>query len=198
MEKLNYTLGLDLGVTSVGYCVMLNDEHDDPIKIIDMNSRIFEAAEVHETGGSLAVPRREARGARRRNRRKVRRILRTKELLVSHNIIDKDILKDLYNDNKNLNTDIYELRVNALSMKLSDIDLSRILINFVKKRGYKSNSKAENNNKETGKALGAIKINNELVDKAEKESKELKEFESFHKIRRTLDKIKKDYKGSIT
>ena len=45
----------------------------------------------------------------------------------------------------------YELRVKGLDEKLTNSELARVLISFVKRRGYKSNSKAEEtSNKEMG------------------------------------------------
>lgn len=162
---MNYRIGLDIGVTSVGWAVIENDLDGEPIRIVDLGSRIFDAAEVPKTGASLAGDRRKARGARRRNRRKVHRIKRTKQLLVNHNILTEDEILKLYND-KYL-TDIYTLRVAGLDRKLSEKELARVLINLVKKRGYKSNSKSEESkNDDSGKTLSAISDNKKLmVDK---------------------------------
>ena len=64
-----YRLGLDIGTTSVGAAILNIDHYGEPNRIIDMHVRTFEAAENPNDGSSLAAPRREARGARRRNRR---------------------------------------------------------------------------------------------------------------------------------
>lgn len=58
-----YRLGLDVGIKSVGWCVLECDENGEPIQINALNSRIFDAAEQPKTGASLAEPRRNARGA---------------------------------------------------------------------------------------------------------------------------------------
>lgn len=57
-----YRLGLDVGIKSVGWCVLECDENGEPIQINALNSRIFDAAEQPKTGASLAEPRRNARG----------------------------------------------------------------------------------------------------------------------------------------
>lgn len=58
----------------------------------------------------------------------------------------------------------YELRVKGLDEKLTNSELARVLISFVKRRGYKSNSKAEEtSNKEIGKLLVATKENEILM-----------------------------------
>ncbi|MBR1553754.1 MAG: hypothetical protein IJ631_07090, partial [Schwartzia sp.] len=71
---MNYILGLDIGIASVGWAAVALDANDEPYKILDLNSRIFEAAEQPKTGASLAAPRREARGSRRRTRRRRHRM----------------------------------------------------------------------------------------------------------------------------
>ena len=64
-----YAIGFDIGITSVGWAVVALDSEDKPYGIINMGSRVFDAAEQPKTGASLAAPRREARSARRRLRR---------------------------------------------------------------------------------------------------------------------------------
>lgn len=78
---MRYTLGLDIGISSVGWAVLRNTPDGEPFKIEDLGARIFERAEQPKTGASLALPRREARGARRRLRRRRHRKERVKDLL---------------------------------------------------------------------------------------------------------------------
>ena len=49
-----YRIGLDIGITSVGWAVIENDSDGKPIRIVDLGSRIFDAAEVPKTGAPLA------------------------------------------------------------------------------------------------------------------------------------------------
>lgn len=160
---MNYRIGLDIGVTSVGWAIIEDDLEGNPIRIVDLGSRIFDAAEVPKTGAPLAEARRKARGARRRNRRKVHRIKRTKELLVKSCIISKEDLEKIYTSTK---YNIYELRVAGLDRRLREDELTRVLLNLVKKRGYKSNSKSieEKEIKENAKALKAISDNKILME----------------------------------
>ena len=67
---MGYTIGLDIGITSVGWSVIEDDSNGNPIRIIDLGSRIFDAAEKPKDGSPLAKERRDARGLRRRLRRK--------------------------------------------------------------------------------------------------------------------------------
>ena len=78
---MHYTLGLDIGISSVGWAVLQNMSDGEPFKIEDLGVRIFEKAEQPKTGASLALSRREARGARRRLRRRRHRKERVKALL---------------------------------------------------------------------------------------------------------------------
>lgn len=82
-----YRLGLDIGIKSVGWCVLECDEQGEPIQINALNSRIFDAAEHPKTGASLAEPRRTARGLRRRIRRKSLRLERIRQLFKNNQII---------------------------------------------------------------------------------------------------------------
>ena len=81
-----YRLGLDVGIKSVGWCVLECDENGEPIQINALNSRIFDAAEQPKTGASLAEPRRNARGLRRRIRRKSFRLERIRKLFIENGI----------------------------------------------------------------------------------------------------------------
>ena len=160
---MGYRIGLDIGITSVGWSAIEDDENGNPIRIIDLGSRIFDAAENPKDGSALAKVRRDARGLRRRLRRRKHRVERTKRLLEKYNIITKKELKDMY-DNYKFQYNVYELRVQGLDEKLTNRELARVLISFVKKRGYKSNSKSEEiSNKEAGKLVTATKENEELM-----------------------------------
>ena len=159
---MGYRIGLDIGITSVGWSAIEDDANGNPIRIIDLGSRIFDVAENPKDGSALAKVRRDARGLRRRLRRKRHRVERTKRLLEKYNIITKKELQDMYTNYK-FQYNVYELRVQALDEKLTNRELSRVLISFVKKRGYKSNSKSEETNKEAGKLLTATKANEELM-----------------------------------
>ena len=55
-KELKYVVGLDIGITSVGWATLLLDSQDEPVRILDLNSRIFDKAEVPKTGASLAAP----------------------------------------------------------------------------------------------------------------------------------------------
>ncbi|MEG0338456.1 MAG: type II CRISPR RNA-guided endonuclease Cas9 [Oscillospiraceae bacterium] len=158
---MKYGIGLDIGIASVGYATLALDENEEPMRIISMGSRIFDAAENAKDGASLALPRREARGVRRRLRRHKFRLERIRALIVQKNIVTKDELEHLYDD-KNL-SDIYLLRVQALERALSGAEFARVLLHLAQRRGFKSNRKADSADKKAGALLNAVQGNKERM-----------------------------------
>lgn len=159
-KEINYSLGLDIGITSVGWSVINLDVN----RIEDLGVRIFNAAENPKDGSSLALPRRLARGRRRLLRRKAYRIKRVKNLIITRKILSEDELEDLF-INKDV-ISVWEARVKGLNEKLSKEEWSKILINLCKRRGFKSNRKNEAKDKETGQILSSINDNIEKMKEA--------------------------------
>ena len=157
-ENINYALGLDIGIASVGWSVI----NLDVKRIEDLGVRIFNAAENPKDGSSLAAPRRIARGRRRLLRRKAYRVNRVRKMIVENNILTRTELNSLFDS---IEESIWELRVRALDEKLDNKQWARILINLCKRRGFKSNRKNEANDKEMGQIISSIKENEEEMDK---------------------------------
>lgn len=67
---MKYSLGLDIGTTSIGWAVI----NEDKQRIEDLGVRIFECPENPRNGESLAKPRRDARSTRRRLKRRRERL----------------------------------------------------------------------------------------------------------------------------
>ena len=40
-EKMDYRIGLDIGIASVGWAVLQNNSDDEPVRIVDLGVRIF-------------------------------------------------------------------------------------------------------------------------------------------------------------
>ena len=180
---MNYRIGLDIGIASVGFAVMETDNKGEPVKIKDLGVRIFEKAETPKEGSSLAKARRDARGLRRRLRRRVHRRERTEKLLQEYfgsGILEKIAL---------CNADIFELRNKGISAVLSEEELGKILLYFVKHRGFLSNRKSDAEDKEGGKLLKATSANNlYLIQKGYRTVGEmLFKDERYHKI--VIDKV---------
>ena len=173
-----YRLGLDVGIKSVGWCVLECDENGEPIQINALNSRIFDAAEQPKTGASLAEPRRNARGLRRRIRRKSFRLERIRKLFIENGIElfetqdDLICLKDEY---KNL--DVVKLRSDALDKKLTEAEFARVLYSLARHRGFKSNKRVVVTDDDDEEKKGKRKENDEgeLLSSIRKSEEEMRE-----------------------
>lgn len=146
-----YKIGLDLGIASCGAAAVEVDEKGTAKRILSLNVRTFDKAEVPDSGASLAEARRNARGLRRRIRRKTLRLEEIRRLFD-----EKDMAR------QNGEEDVNELRVKALDELLSKRDFARVLYSIAKHRGFKSNRKSANS-KDDGKLLEATKQNDELL-----------------------------------
>ena len=141
-QSIRYTLGLDIGIASVGWAVLRNGLDGEPFKIENLGVRIFDKAEVPKTGASLAAPRREARSSRRVVRRRRHRKERIKCLIEQEGIMTQAEISQLF-QNSSFEKSVYKIRVEALDRLLTKEEAVRLLIHFTQRRGYKSNSKAE-------------------------------------------------------
>lgn len=140
---MKYSLGLDIGTTSIGWAVI----DEDKKRIHDVGVRIFEKPEDPQSGKSLAEPRRTARSARRRLKRRRQRLNTLKSFFVSNNLLSEEDIQNILNpdqdkDYRRLNNP-YHLREKGLEEKLTNAELFIALYHIAKRRGYKSNSKAQ-------------------------------------------------------
>ncbi len=157
---MKYTMGLDIGIASIGWAVI----NEDKSRIEDLGVRVFKKAEETD-GKSLNLVRREARGSRRRIRRRANRMKKIKELFVKYNLISEEELLTLYTISEET-TDVYELRAKGLDELLSRKEFARVLTNIAKRRGYKSNRKTDEEDKEVGKlSKGTIENKKILQEK---------------------------------
>ena len=164
-KHCHYTLGLDIGIASIGWAVLGNDEDGTPNRIIDLGVRIFESAEVQKTGESLAAPRRDARSARRRLRRHRHRLERIRYLLVQQGVLTREEMTHLYDKSDMVSP--YQLRTEGLDRLLNAREFSKVLIHLAQRRGYQSNSTAEEakNEKENGIIKSAILENQQRMER---------------------------------
>lgn len=112
-----YKLGLDIGVTSVGWGII-----DDNYNIIDSGVRLFA-----ERNKDSNVDRRTFRSSRRRLRRLKHRLTRMKNLLSQSFALSLDNMISAKNP--------YELRVKGLSEQLSLEEFSQAILHLTKRRG---------------------------------------------------------------
>jgi CRISPR-associated endonuclease Csn1 len=157
---MRYGIGLDIGITSIGFAITELDDADKPIRLARLGARIFDAAENPKDGASLALPRREARSARRRLRRRRHRRERIKYLFASEYLLGHTESENLFSGEL---SDVYKLRVDALDRALSNAELARVLLHLAQRRGFKSNRKTDAKDKEEGALLGAISQNQALM-----------------------------------
>ena len=156
-----YSLGLDIGTSSVGWAVLDLDKE----RIHDLGVRIFERPEDPQNGDSLAKPRRDARSARRRLKRRRQRLNHLKQFFVDQNILTKNQVEEVLDYKSDFNKlDVYALRSKALTEELSPEELLKVLYQIAKRRGFKSNRKVvEESDKEGGRVTSALKTNEKFL-----------------------------------
>ena len=127
--------------------------------------RIFERPEDPQNGDSLAKPRRDARSARRRLKRRRQRLNHLKQFFVDQNILTKDRVEEVLDYKSDFNKlDVYGLRTKALTEELSPEELLKVLYQIAKRRGFKSNRKVvEESDKEGGRVTSALKTNEKFL-----------------------------------
>lgn len=154
-------LGFDIGISSIGWAFVENDE------LKDCGVRIFTKAENPKTGESLALPRRLARGTRKRLARRKARLSHLKHLIANEFKLNYDDYQS-FDENlakayKGSLISPYELRFRALNELLTKEELARVILHIAKRRGY-DDTKSDNS-AEKGKILKALKENeNKLLN----------------------------------
>ncbi|MEM6665405.1 MAG: type II CRISPR RNA-guided endonuclease Cas9 [Pseudomonadota bacterium] len=116
-----------------------------------------------QSKASLAVARREARGARRRRDRYLKRRQRLLDLLTRTGLMpaDEEGRKQLLGETEDgkggdLSASVYALRAKALDHALSPHRLGRAVFHLNQRRGFKSNRKTDKTNDDKGKIDTAI------------------------------------------
>lgn len=163
LRKMRYRLGLDLGSTSIGWCLIRLDANNNPIAIIRMGARIFPDGRNPKDGTSLAVTRRAARQMRRRRDR----LLKRKEQMLAA-LTDLGFFPSDPEERQELvKLDPYVLRKKGLYESLSGAEFARALFHINQRRGFLSNRKTDKKDKESGALKGAIR---ELREKLQQEN----------------------------
>jgi CRISPR-associated endonuclease Csn1 len=133
-EKLPYTLGLDIGIASVGWCVLGDN------RIFDLGVRAFDKAETAKEGDSLNLVRRTARLMRRRLRRRAWRLTKLARLLRRQRIIDN---ARIFQPQYPFPHSLWQLRVEGLDRRLNPEEWARVIYHLCKHRGFHWTSRAE-------------------------------------------------------
>ncbi|GHU11314.1 CRISPR-associated endonuclease Cas9 [Betaproteobacteria bacterium] len=140
---MTYTLGLDIGIASVGWCLLAED------RIIDLGVRAFDKAETAKEGESLNKARRDARLMRHRLSHRAERLKKLARLLKRSGLIDSP--RFFHPDNPYTNKDktLWQLRVEGLDHLLAPEEWARVIYHLVKHRGFHWMSRAEEKAAET-------------------------------------------------
>lgn len=133
-EKHPYTLGLDIGIASVGWCVLGEN------RIINLGVRCFDKAETAKEGDSLNLVRRSARLMRRRLRRRAWRLTKLARLLKRHGVIDDT---RFFQPQNPFQRSLWQLRVEGLDRTLNREEWARVVYHLCKHRGFHWISRAE-------------------------------------------------------
>lgn len=178
---MKYSLGLDIGTTSCGWSVINLDKK----RIEDLGVRIFDGAENPKNGQSLATPRREKRSMRKRLHRRRIRLNFLKQFFIQQKILNSQQIESLLIPHKN-QLSPYTVREKALSEKLTPEELFIALYHISKRRGYKSNSRAESGSdaSENKKTLSAITVNQEFLKEYKTVAEALNHAEKFKSHKR--------------
>jgi len=127
----------------------------------DMGVRAFNAAEDPKTKASLAEPRRLARSARRRLRRRAGRLRRAKDLFVQYGLIPEERRESAFITIDSVTP--WRLRADGLGRMLTGEEFARALFHIVKRRGFKSNRKKVKAENDDGKMLAGIGANRQVM-----------------------------------
>lgn len=162
---MKYSLGLDIGTTSIGWAVIDLDNN----RVHDVGVRIFEKPEDPQSGKSLAEPRRTARSTRRRLKRRRQRLNTLKQFFITNNLLTAEEIEKLLAPDCKFNP--YEIREKAINEKVSNEELFVALYHIAKRRGYKSNRKSlEEKDSEGSRVLSAISDNAAILAKLDTKS----------------------------
>lgn len=179
-------LGLDLGVTSVGWALLKTNFEDGIIsstEIITTGVRIFPATTEGTQNTPKNFKRRTSRGTRRLLRRKRQRKNHLREILVSKNLLPK-IEKGESSEKFDALGNPYKLRVRGLSEKLELLEIGRAIYHLSKRRGFLSNRKS-GKSKDDGVVFEGIA---EIRDGIEQNN-----FKTLGQYLDTLDKKRRHY-----
>lgn len=157
---MQYRLGLDLGSSSLGWCLLaMENEHISGVE--NLGVRIFPDGREAKSKEPLAVSRRSARSARRNLDRRLQRCQKLLHFLIENGLFPKD--ESERNALKKLNP--YCLRDKASRQEVLPFELGRALYHICLRRGFLSNRKTDQKNKDAGSMKEAIaELNKKMLE----------------------------------
>ena len=160
-------LGLDLGTSSIGWAVVDQaDTENEKSQIIKMGVRIVpldsQEKDDFEKGKSITTTslRNQKHGMRINLQRYKQRRQHLIHLLKQEGFISDQTL--LYEDGNKSTFETYRLRAKAATEEITLEQLARVLLMINKKRGYKSNRKADK--QEDGQLIDGMSVARKLYD----------------------------------
>jgi len=197
---MGYILGLDIGITSIGYAVLATDATGVPYKILCLNTVIFSKPENPKNGASLATDTRKHRGSRRNNRRSKFRKLRVRQLFLREGLVNKSFISKFLSQ-KAPHQDIWKLRRLALTEPISNEQVFEVLYYFAGHRGFKSNRRSEL--KVVGSKDSKDKEDKKVLSNINENKKRISDFESLGTMMADLPEFQlrkhnKDYQEEAT
>ncbi|MGR3742442.1 type II CRISPR RNA-guided endonuclease Cas9 [Companilactobacillus sp. DQM5] len=176
----NISLGLDIGVSSVGFSVIDADKG----KILELGVRLFNASVSAEN-----QTRRDRRGTRRltnrkqQRRRDVTRLFEDVGLITKNDKYDRTDKRYEYYKEYNNSLNPYELRVRGLNEKLTKKEIAKALYHIVKRRGISFDLRDADADFGGNDYSSSLQKNNiELKEKYPAEI-QLSRLENLHKVR---------------
>ena len=178
------TLGLDLGIASIGWCLYDCKERNiadsngvvlgtyySPYRILDLGCFIFNQIEDPKNHETENVTRRAKRLMRRQRRRKVFRLKLVRELFKSY--FHVDFLNNVVAAKK-VKESPFVIKVKGLKAKLTPEELMVALYHYAKWRGFKSNRKSTDKDNKDDKVMlsGIANIKTELAEEGKSCSSE--------------------------
>lgn len=158
-KNLPYTLGLDIGMASVGAALLLPAQQ----RILALHVRTFDKAETAKEGESLNKIRRDSRLTRRRMRRRAHRLLRLARLMKRSGLIES-ASPDAF---ALTHATPWDLRAAGLDRLLESREWAAVLYHLVKHRGFQSNRKSEAKaDEKAGQMLSGVGRNQALLREA--------------------------------
>ena len=150
-----YSLGLDIGTSSVGWAVLDLDKE----RIHDLGVRVF-------SGQIENKRRRQFSSAQRINKRKKQRLKHLKAVFINNGLLSSDEINLALKDQR-VTENIYSLRAKAATQQISHRELFRVLYLIAKKRGFKSNRKSDPNDSDSSdtKFKKQLAKNSAIVEK---------------------------------
>lgn len=127
-----YTIGLDIGIGSVGWAVINQD--NDKARLEDFGVRLFDSGELNGGKDRLSQKRRQYRSERRLIRRRKHRRERLKSFLQLIGLTTWDKIQAWYESN---DPNIYAVRSKGVYERLSGEEIAVSLIHIANHRGYR-------------------------------------------------------------